>query len=481
MLWLALHLRQLSLEIFTRGNPSSRPLAIASGTDGNQAVVVAANSPAYAHGVHSGMAVSAACALASDLLVLEQNSAKERVVLQHIAAWAMQFTPIVHIAGSVDVLLEIGGSLKLLGGPGNIKKQILHKLDHLGFTARIACAPTPLAAQWLAQANSGLCIQNTGALSRALEKLPVSLLTKNVSADSMLRSFGVRTIGECLQLPRAGLARRFGQPLLDDLDRALGKISDPRTPFEPPQKFSEAVPLPAPVEHAEALLFAARRLLAGLCGFLAATGKGVQRIDLEFAHKKLAATRISMQLVAASRDPDHLTSVLRERLARLDLPAPATEILMSAKNFSPLASENFSFLPSTHGETAAMAKLVERLHARLGDQSVSGLTLATDYRPEHAWRTCPPSDKHKYLFLNDNFYRPLWLLETPEPLGEGEPCYDGRLDLLAGPECIETGWWDSNAVKRDYFIARNPQHALLWIFKERFSRNANWHLHGFFA
>jgi protein ImuB len=60
------------------------------------------------------------------------------------------------------------------------------------------------------------------------------------------------------------------------------------------------------------------------------------------------------------------------------------------------------------------------------------------------------------------------------------PCYDGRLKLLAGPERIESGWWDGGDVMRDYFVASNPSEALLWVYRER-NADARWFLHGFFA
>ncbi len=78
--------------------------------------------------------------------------------------------------------------------------------------------------------------------------------------------------------------------------------------------------------------------------------------------------------------------------------------------------------------------------------------------------------------------RPLWLLHTPRPLGEiaAIPQYEGPLALLAGPERIESGWWDGNDIGRDYFVARNPGESLLWIYRER-RDNGGWYLHGFFG
>ena len=54
------------------------------------------------------------------------------------------------------------------------------------------------------------------------------------------------------------------------------------------------------------------------------------------------------------------------------------------------------------------------------------------------------------------------------------------MTLLAGPERIESGWWDGNDVARDYFVARNPAQSLLWIYRER-REGGGWYLHGFFA
>ena len=52
--------------------------------------------------------------------------------------------------------------------------------------------------------------------------------------------------------------------------------------------------------------------------------------------------------------------------------------------------------------------------------------------------------------------RPFWLLPAPEPLAEigAAPHRGGPLKLLAGPERIESGWWDGSDVARDYFVAR---------------------------
>lgn len=479
MLWLALHFPHLSLDTFARGARESAPLAAASGP-GSGATLVACNRIAHARGVRSGMTVATAWALASDLKIVVRDEIAERAALERIAAWAFQFTPTVSISAPADVLLEVEGSLKLFGGLGSLRRRVGQGLAKLGYGTSIACAPTPLAAQLFARAGLAALIQHRGALHHELQKLPVGLLGYLPEVTTMLDDFGVQTIGECLRLPRAGVARRLGQRLLDELDRALGRLPDPRLPFVPLSDFRASLALPAPVEQAEALLFAARRLLLELCGWLVATGKGAQNLHWALAHEDRADTQVAMKLVAASRDPEHLSNLLRERLARIDLPRPVTAVTLCARQLQPLASRNLSFLPDDGHRTENIVRLVERLRTRLGDEAVFGLTTFSDHRPERAWRICKPGAAPKAAPGFPS--RPLWLLTPPQPLREvtAIPHYDGPLSLLAGPERIEAGWWDGHDIARDYFVARNPAQSLLWIYRER-DAPGGWYLHGIFS
>ena len=49
--------------------------------------------------------------------------------------------------------------------------------------------------------------------------------------------------------------------MLRALDRALGRVPDPREPFVPPPRYEGSLVLPSAVRSVEPLLFAARRLL----------------------------------------------------------------------------------------------------------------------------------------------------------------------------------------------------------------------------
>lgn len=481
MLWLALHFPTLPLEIFTRGTQAPALLAVASSSEAH-AEIVACSPEAKRRGIQPGMAVAAAWTLASSLTVIARDPAAERAALERIAAWALQFTPAVSICAPEEVLLEVGGSCKLFGGFGRLWAHITRELETVGYTAFIAAAPTPLAAQWFARAGLAPRIRHGDALRLGLASLPADVIAPSDAVRAFLENIGVRTLGECLRLPRDGLTRRGGKELLEQLDRALGRIPDPRPAFASPARFAAKLQLPAPVEQADALLFAARRLLAELCGWLAATGEGVQRLALTLKHERHGDTRFALDLVTATRDAVHLTSVLRERLERLSLPCPAIALAMESELLLPLASSNLSFLPDDRSRAETVIHLIERLRARLGKKAVQGLDTLADHRPERAWRPCEPGNESAATGSTwPPSARPLWLLPSPRPLAQVAemPQYEGPLTLLTTPERIESGWWDGHCVAREYFVAANPAQALLWIYRE--PRHGGWFLHGFFS
>ena len=101
--------------------------------------------------------------------------------------------------------------------------------------------------------------------------------------------------------------------------------------------------------------------------------------------------------------------------------------------------------------------------ARLGEESVYGLTLLEGHRPERTWAlTAPPpvaATAPPAVAAAGSPRRPLWLLLEPQPLSEraGLPRRRGALRLLSEPERIESGWWDgrtSRAITTPLRIAR---------------------------
>ena len=446
--------------------------------------IVACDGKSAARGVRPGLATAAATALARELAVHPRNRNEETECLLGLAGWAVQFTPSValelHPPESAGLALEVSGSLQLFGGLRRIAASLREGCARMGYTAVVAAAPTARGASWLARSGSEILVEDSDALECALAGLPVRVMAGDAETVEALAAIGATHVADVLALPRAGLARRFGRKLLDDLDRALGRMADPRTFFTPPATFSARLELPAEVTQTEALLFAAKRLFVQLEGFLAARAAGVQRLALRLFHREARFTEVPIGLVAPARDATHFTLLARERLGGLALPEAVRAIALVAGDVVPLAGEALALFNDGASPPGDWRKLIERLRARLGGAAVHGLAAAAEHRPERASRACEvgagAADPGPLTL------RPLWLLPAPEPLEEigAAPHRGGPLRLLAGPERIESGWWDGDDVTRDYFVARTPDDVLVWIYRERSARGG-WFLHGFFA
>jgi protein ImuB len=387
----------------------------------------------------------------------------EREALEAVAVWLGRFTPRVSLEPPCAVAAEIGGSLRFLGGIESFRKALHSGLKVLGFEATLALAPTARAALWRA-AGGG----------RALEELPVEVTGAEPEALELLRGLGVSTLADLMRLPRDGVALRFGQRLLGDLDRALGRLAEPRAFFAFPEEFLAGLELPTPAIEAGAVLFAARRLLVQLEGFLAARQAGVRGFRVGLSCRGISSTRIEVKLSSPGRDAAHFAALLRERLGRAALGSPVEAIRIEARDAEPFPGATAGLFRDACAAGEEWARLVERLVARLGEASVHGLAVHPDHRPERAWKKGDPGINPGSV-PQDPFPgpRPLWLLETPRRLGERD------FTLLAGPERIETGWWDGAEARRDYFIARTPDASLVWVYRVR--SDGGWFLHGIFA
>jgi protein ImuB len=357
-------------------------------------------------------------------------------------------------------VLEVEGSLRLFGGRGRLEEKLRLGAGALGFAFHLATAATPRAALWLAR----------GGKAR-LEALPLEVL--RLQDSGFLKSIGIGTVGELLGLPRDGLARRCGEGVVEALDRALGALPEPREFFAPPARFSARLELPSEVIHAEGVLFGARRLLVQLEGLLAARQSGIREFALRLIHAEGPEAAVRVGLASATRDAERMAQLLRERLGGVKLARPVEALQLDAADFAPLPGASAGLFGDAGARAEDWARLVERLRARLGHEAVHGLAAQPDHRPEHAWRRLEPGEWDPREFVQPG-PRPLWLLE-PSKVREGE------FMPLAGPERIESGWWDGDDAKRDYFVARLPNGALAWLYREDVLGSPCWYLHGLFA
>ncbi|HEX4583916.1 MAG TPA: DNA polymerase Y family protein [Burkholderiaceae bacterium] len=504
-LWLALCLPALPLQLAERAIQCAGPLAITEGPR-ERPLIAFCNNPARAAGIAPAMKLAAAQALAHGLAVVPRNPDHERDALHELACWAYQYSALITIrtgASSSGLVLETGGSERLFGGRSELHRRIRHGLESLGYRAAFGTAATAAAAWLIGTARaSGLPARDAqadGQLQSALASLPLTTLEWDADSTRTLHALGLDTIGQVLGLPRDAFARRFGADRLDQLDRALGLQPDPQPAFCPPARFAARIELPADVMQSGQLMFPAHRLLRSLEGFLRGHGAGAAELVFTVHHnprgaQPVTATRITLALAAPERDAGRLAKLLAERLTRVSLPEPAVELSLAVERMAPFQALNASLLPPSQDsihDGLDWLQLTETLHARLGSERVFQLQAVDDHRPEHATRIVPLAaerdSRRVPIRPASTPQRPLLILAAPQPLPQQHelPDYRGELELVAGPERIEAGWWDFGdphrpTVHRDYFVARNRLGQMLWIYRE-LKQPRGWYLHGFFC
>jgi protein ImuB len=352
-------------------------------------------------------------------------------------------------------------------------------------------APTALAALAAARNGARCFITDPRQLPARLKLLPVGVLRWPGDANARLLGMGVRTLGDLLRLPRAGFARRFGPALLADLDRLQGHRADPRRRLARRERFKTRVDLDHEIDDHDRILEALRPLLDELEQFLRSRQRGITALQCRFHHYRAEPTVCALRLAAPEADAARLQSLLREKLANVRLPEPVRrcELRGGALTERPLRSQPlWSVGERGHAPANEMPALVEHLRARLGAEAVYGIGCVAEHRPENAWRVTEPAlasvvSKTDTAESRDlSFRRPLWLLPAPQELDSprGRPRRGGALELLSGPERVESGWWDGADARRDYYVACDARGARFWIYRECVG-SRKWFLHGIFG
>lgn len=417
-----------------------------SADDGNvvleQERVLACSPLAAALGVTPGMRRGGVLMLAPETRLHLRSPEREAEALQAVAMALLQFTPLVAQAEEAVLLMDVGASLRLFGGVRALCRAVRGRVQALGFSATLSCAPTARGAWLLARddtrahgagAQAGARAQGTqpgaraqgtqagaraqgtqsgaraqgtqsgprgmgtqagrrvlsmASLVRRLDRLQVALLPPARPFHDWFDGIGCCTLGAMRRLPRPGLQRRCGRALLDMLDAAHGMTPELFDWIEAPTTFHAKLELFDRVEHADLLLHGAQRLLVQLTGWLCAHQLAVERIRFLLEHERgrqaVAPTPLELVLAEPTWRDEHLVRLLRERLAKLELTAPVIVLALEVLQVQPMAPPSAQLFPTPGGSEQDQQRLFELLVARLGPENVLQAAPQADYRPELA-------------------------------------------------------------------------------------------------
>ncbi|MGE0622585.1 MAG: DNA polymerase Y family protein [Pseudomonadales bacterium] len=491
MLWLALQFPHLGLEVWEQTGSAAvagrlRPTVLVE-----QNRVVLCNEPARTSGIQPGASLATAHSISGDLTHHQRDADRERARLRFLGAILYRFSAQVSLEPPDALVLEIGGSLELFGDPAALAREARDLCRSLGHEVRWQLAATPGAA--LAMAAAGVARLTDVPLIHA--RLP--------DGDrhlERLANMGLNTLAPLLELPDVELGRRFGPALVDHLARLAGRIPDPKRFLEPDARFDQSLYLLEPIRDKAALLAGAgpgsgpgsgpmERLLADLEQWLISHQLGAEQLIWTFStHAGDEQVCMPVTFARALQSRQAFLNVIRLRLERVSLPEDVLSLRLEARHLVPWLGGSrqlfgsFSGQPVEGGLTAAeVGELIDQLRARLGNGACSRIATNDQHAPESAWHTVPVStsgsltrshaDRHADRPSDRPSDRPLWLFDPPRPTKRD------HLELLKGPERIQTEWWQL-PVRRDYYVANLDNGARCWAFVDGENR---WYLHGYFG
>ena len=426
-------------------------------------------------GVREGMDLAHARSLLPDSATLHlepHRPDRDAQALHALACWAVRFTPLAAPDPPDGLLLDISGTERIYATEHRLLRAIATGARRRGLHIRIAAASTFAVAQAVARhapSDERLFRVPRGREREAITNLPIAALALDPATSIALGEVGITRIGQVLDLPRAALASRFGLPLIDRLDKALGRSPERIDPVRPAPPLKASMLFDGPTDRWESIEAAAQRVLHDLTTQLATQERGVRRLDIQLLRPPSPApagevsersddgggvpvrslstpsplgTRHSalgtpppLLLSRPSRNTRHLWTLLRTRLERIDLQSGVEGIILTATRTARLrhqqtTSQALGAPGASEDDTtdSAWGELVDTLISRLGPENIRRIEPLESHIPERAVRersvleassvsssSCSCSCSCSCSSSPSSSLRPSLLLPRPEP------------------------------------------------------------------
>lgn len=481
------------LQLLLRRQPhwAKAPVAVVA-QDKPQGMVLWVNEKARRQGVLPGLRYAAALSLAPGLRAGEVPPAEIKQGVDELTRGLIRFTPEVEPAVDEPGVFWLNGAglKRLYGSPQKWAAAIYNYLRVQGFSGSLAVGFTRFGSYAAAKAEKHIAIFVHPTVERsAAMKVPLDRLNIEPEFRNMLGKLAVKTVGDLLSLPPAGLCERFGKEAYRLYRMAAGDLWTPLEPHAPDEPAIQKQILDDAEDNTTRLLFLIKQLLHPLLAML------VRR------HQALVALWLSMQLdrngrleeqlrpAAPTLDEVQLLDLVRLRLETLEIAAGVVEIELRAETCAASSEQLRLFIEKPTRDLDAANRALARLRAEFGEESVVCARLGDGYLPEARFVWEPLSciqlpaagfnRSHHNGLVRRIQTKPRRLPGGPQPSHEDGwlllgPKY-GSIDKLTGPYVFSGGWWNRK-IQREYYYAETRRGDLLWLYYDRVRRR--WFLQG---
>lgn len=449
---------------------------------------------AEAENLHAGQTLADARALVPQLRAVEADPLADAVALARLAEWCSRYTPWAAPDGDDGLVLDISGCAHLFEGEAALVADLTQRLARAGMNARAAVADTPAAAWAWVRRGEGP-ILGRGEAKTKLRTLPIMALRLPRESTDELWRLGLRTLGHLFDLPRGPLVRRFGQEIVQRLDRVRGREEEPINPRRPSPQWRVRLTFPDGIGYREDIDRALDQLLATLGTTLEKERLGVRQLEAGFYRLDGTAQFIAIGTSQPTREARHLHRLFAEKLGGVAPGFGIETMILDALVAEKLVPRQAALTAASTGNEN-VAEIVDRLQNRLGRPAVFRAALRESHVPERAVAFVPALAVGPPVFPAPQ-PRPLRLFTPPEPIqaqvlaGPAPQRFrwrrvEHRLTEARGPERIGPEWWRPSSKcgapeyeTRDYFWLQDGEGRRFWVY--RAVKSDAWFLHGLFA
>ncbi len=435
-----------------------------------------------------------------DLACVDEDLDTDQQVLAELVGWAQRFSPIVGLEEAITptcLFIDTTGCAACFGGEEALVRKAIEEFGQNGWAIMIALADTIGAAWALARYGSHTPRAHCGApgMCTALADLPVAALRLSIGTVATLAQLGIDRIGQLAALPRAQVAERFGPEVGLRLDQALGRVAEVIAPFHGQPEAVASWVFDDPVERREMVAKILEFLLERLQAIMEKRHCGTRLVECTLEQEGADSQRFECSLSRPARTAKYLLPLLHTRLEQMRVQAPIRAICLRALVLERIPDEQRDLFDADGaGNETALAQLLDSLVSRLGQDAVTKACLVADPQPELACRfECVLESRSGNASAGELpvfNHRPLRMFPRPIsvqvvallPCGMPQRFHYAGVDYAAvrcqGPERIETGWWRSADIRRDYYIVETSAGTWWWIFQR--VDDGRWFLHGCF-
>ena len=477
-LWLYLHFPSLQLDkllqsVMSDGENIDNNSAIVI-SDVKDASILQLNNFAKQQGIKTGMGIATASALCRQLQIFPYQIDVEKQTILEIAQWLYLVTADITPQAQQGILIKVSDMLMLYQSLDKYWFTLQNHLNTLGYQYNYCLAYSPIAARLLAKAGYNSLITSTDKINKLIGQLSLTQTDLTKKQIEQLNRVGVHYLAELIKLPLADLHKRFEHSLVTYLGQLTGQLQQVVEFYHPPELFNQSLDLLFEISDSQKLLSPIENLLNKLERFLYLRDKRCQQIILQLITRE----KQNIQLTIASGQGEYKAKkwarLVALKLENCLLPEPVVEINLQVEQLLASQEHKADMFNQAPVGSLSLAELVARLQARLGEQQVQSVLIKEDHRPERANQLqtlIADFFRQKQTGKTEGLLRPSFLFESPKKLNE-------QVSIQQGPERIVCGWWDNQAIIRDYFIARSQQGAWLWIYR---TPAQQWYIHGMFS